>query len=185
MIELLAAAAAAIILAAVSVPAIGSQRAALQTAAAARHLASLMHTTRAEALARGVHVALVFQASALDFRFAAFADGNWDGVRSADITAGIDRQVSAWVRLGDQFSGVRFGIIPGATDPESGTALAGSPLKIGGSGVLSFGPGGGATSGTLYVRGPASEQYAIRLLGTTGRSRVLRFNVADRRWLPS
>lgn len=185
MIELLAAAAVAVILAAISVPAIGNQRGALQTAAAARYFASLLHTVRAEALARGVHVALVFQSSPRDFRFAMFADGNWDGVRGADITAGIDRQVSAWVRLGDQFSGARFGIVPGATDPESGAALEGSPLKIGGSGVLSFGPGGGTTSGTLYVRGPAREQYAIRLLGSTGRSRVLRFSVADRRWLPS
>jgi type II secretory pathway pseudopilin PulG len=185
LLETLAAAAAAVILAAVSVPAIGGQRGALQAAAAARHVSALAHSARAEALARGVHVALVFRPMDQDFRFALFADGNYDGVRSADITAGVDRQVSSWVRLGDQFPGARFGIVAGATDPDSGTVLTGSPLKIGGSGVLSFGPAGGTTSGTLYVRGPGDEQFAIRLLGSTGRRRVLRYRAADRRWYPS
>jgi type II secretory pathway pseudopilin PulG len=185
LVEILAAAAVAAILAAVSVPAIGSQRGALQAAAAARHLSGLVHAARAEALARGVHVALVFQSSPPDFRFALFADGNYNGVRSADITEGLDRQVSSWSRLGDQFSGARFGIVPGATDPDSGMALTGSPLKIGGSAVLSFGPAGGTTSGTIYVRGPASQQYAVRILGSTGRSRVLRYYVVERRWYPS
>lgn len=185
LVEILAAAAVAAILAAVSMPAIGSQRSALQAAAAARHLSGLVHSARAEALARGVYVALVFQPTARDFRFALFADGNYNGIRSADITDGLDRQVSTWVRLGDQFSGARFGIVAGATDPDAGAALTGSPLKIGGSGVLSFGPDGGTTSGTLYVRGPADQQYAVRVLGSTGRSRVLRFNVAERRWYPS
>jgi type II secretory pathway pseudopilin PulG len=185
LVEILAAAAVAVILAAVSVPAIGSQRGALQAAAAARHMSGLVHAARAEALARGVHVALVFQPSPPDFRFALFADGNYNGVRNADMADGSDRQVSTWVRLGDQFSGTRFGIVPGVTDPDSGTTLTGSPLKIGGSGVLSFAPAGSATSGTLYVRGPAGQQYAIRILGATGRCRVLRYHVGERRWYPS
>jgi hypothetical protein len=49
---------------------------------------------------------------------------------------------------------------------------------------LSFGPSGGATSGTLYVRGAGAQQYAVRILGATGRSRVLRFDFLARRWLP-
>ena len=150
---------------------------------AARHVASLVHATRAEALKRGVHVALVFQSSSGGYRFAMFADGNYDGVRTADVAAGADRQVSAWVRIGDQFPGTAFGIIPGVADPDSGTTLSGSPLKIGGSSMLSFGPAGGATSGTVYLRGPASQQYAVRLLGATGRCRLLRFDFGERRWV--
>ena len=61
--------------------------------------------------------------------------------------------------------------------------LTGSPLKLGGSSVLSFGPVGGATSGTVYLRGPGEQQYAVRLLGVTGRSRLLRFNFRERRWI--
>jgi hypothetical protein len=170
-------------LGAVSMPALLGQRDALHTAGAARHVAALVHATRAEALKRGVHVALVFQASAPDFRFAMFADGNHDGIRAADVAAGIDRQVSAWLRISDQFPRAAFGIAPGVTDPDSGSALTGTPLKLGGSSVLSFGPDGGATSGTVYLRGPADQQYGVRVLGATGRSRLLRFNFRERRWI--
>ena len=183
MVEALVAAAVAVILGAVSVPALMGQRDSLHAAAAAKHMAALVHATRAESLKRGVHVALVFQSSGQDIRFAMFADGNYDGVRSADMAAGIDRQVSAWARIGDQFPRAAFGIVPGAADPDSGSALTGSPLKLGGSSMLSFGPAGGATSGTVYLRGPDGPQYAVRLLGSTGRARLLRFDSRERRWI--
>jgi type II secretory pathway pseudopilin PulG len=183
LIEALAAATVAAIIGAISVPVMLGQRDSLHAAGAARHVASLVHATRAEAVKRGVHVALVFQSSGESFRFAMFADGNYDGIRSADIAAGVDRQVSAWLRIGDQFPRAEFGIVPGVTDPDSGSILAGSPLKLGGSSVLSFGPAGGATSGTVYLRGPAAQQYAVRLLGATGRSRLLRFEFTERRWV--
>jgi hypothetical protein len=179
----LIATAVALILGAISVPALNARRGSLHAAGAARHVASLVHATRAEALKRGVHVAMVFRSSSEGYRFAMFADGNYDGVRSADMAAGTDRQVSAWVRIGDQFPGTAFGIVPGVADPDSGSSLSGSPLKLGGSSMLSFGPAGGATSGTLYVRGPADQQYAVRLLGATGRSRLLRFDFGERRWV--
>ena len=182
LLETLLAAAIAVSVGAISVPALMGQRDWLHTAGAARHVAALMHATRAEALKRGVHVALVFLPSGQDFRFATFADGNDDGVRAADIAAGIDRQVSAWMRIGDQFPRAAFGIVPGVADPDSGSTLTGSALKLGGSSMLSFGPAGGATSGTVYLRGPAEQQYAVRLLGPTGRSRLLRFNFRERRW---
>jgi type II secretory pathway pseudopilin PulG len=183
LVEALMAAVLAITLGALSVPALTAQRDSIRAAGAARHVATLLHTARAEALKRGVHVALVFQASRDGLRFAMFADGNYDGVRSADMAAGVDRQVSAWVRIGDQFPGAAFGIVPGAADPDSGSSLTGSPLKLGGSNVLSFGPAGGATSGTVYLRGPANQQYAVRLLGATGRSRLLRFDFGEKRWV--
>ena len=183
LVEVLIATAVALILGAISVPALNARRGSLHAAGAARHVASLVQATRAEALKRGVHVAMVFRSSSEGYRFAMFADGNYDGVRSADMAAGTDRQVSAWVRIGDQFPGTAFGIVPGVADPDSGSSLSGSPLKLGGSSMLSFGPAGGATSGTLYVRGPADQQYAVRLLGATGRSRLLRFDFGERRWV--
>lgn len=181
--EVLAVAATAVIVAAISVPALTTQRGSLHAAGAARHVAALVRATRAEALKRGVHVALVFQSSSGGFRLALFADGNDDGVRTADMAAGSDPQVSAWTRIDDQFAGATFGIVSGVTDPDSGALLSGSPLKLGGSSMLSFGPDGGATSGTIYVRGPAIQQYAVRMLGATGRSRLLRFEFGTRRWV--
>jgi hypothetical protein len=183
LVETLVAAAATVLLVAASVPPIVGQRDAIHAAGAARHLAALVHATRAESLRRGVHVALVFRAAGMDVQFAMFADGNYDGIRSSDITSGMDQQVSAWVRIGDQFPKAAFGIVPGVVDPDSGAALTGSPLKIGGSSTLSFGPAGGSTSGTIYLRGPSNQQYAVRVLGSTGRSRLLRFDFGERRWI--
>jgi len=183
VLELTATAGLALALAALSVPALAGRRDALRAAGAARHLAVLVHATRTEALKRGVHVGLVFQPSGSDVRFAMFADGNDDGVRAADVASSTDRQVSPWVRIGDQFPGTAFGILPGVADPDSGASLSGNPLKLGGSSVLSFAPDGAATSGTVYLQGHAGQQYAVRLLGATGRSRLLRFDFRTRQWV--
>lgn len=184
-IEALAVIVIVMLLGTMAIPQVGRQRDALSASGAARHLAGVVHLTRTEAVKRGTHVGLLFQPSGQRSRFALFADGNRDGVRSGDIVAGVDRQVTAWAFLDDNFPRTAFGIVPGVTDPDSGGALSGSPLKLGGGGLLSFGPTGGATSGTVYLRGPSEQQYAIRILGVTGRSRVLRFDFRGKRWIPA
>jgi hypothetical protein len=44
-------------------------------------------------------------------------------------------------------------------------------------------PDGTATSGSLYLHG-RERQYAVRILGATGRTRVLRFDRGLGRWMP-
>ena len=154
----------------------------LLAAAGARHLASRLLQARSESVARGVYVAMVFQPNGSDLRYGVFADGNHNGVRALDMARGIDRQVAPWECLGDSFAGVTFGILPGVTDPDASSALSGSPLRLGGSDMLSFGPTGGSTSGTIYLRGRGRQQFAVRVLGTTGRSRLLRFDFVSQRW---
>jgi hypothetical protein len=51
------------------------------------------------------------------------------------------------------------------------------------SALLSFTPTGTASSRTLYVRGRDGSQYAVRVLGATGRTRVLRYAPAIRAWV--
>lgn len=182
LIDLLGAAALAVTIGAMAAPHVAAHRDAVHAAAAARHLAALAHGTRAWAMRHGTHTALVFRTDEAGITYAAFIDGNRDGVRTADIARAVDRQVTPWDSLGHHFPRTAFGILAGATDPESGATLSGSPLKIGGSGILSFGPDGTVTSGTLYVRGPGPQQYALRFLGATGRTRLLRFDPATRAW---
>jgi len=165
-------------------PAVGSRPDDLATVGAARHLASVLQLTRMEAVRRGAYVALWFQSSAAGVRYASFADGNGNGVRTADIGRAIDTQVSAWESLSDHFTGVTFAIGQGVTDIDSGASLSGDPVRLGGSDVLSFSPTGTATSGTLYLRGRSGLQYALRVLGATGRVRVLRFAAGEGQWLP-
>jgi hypothetical protein len=49
--------------------------------------------------------------------------------------------------------------------------------------LMSFTPIGTATSRTLYLRGRDASQYAVRVLGATGRTRVLRYVTATRQWI--
>jgi len=167
-----------------ALPAASGTRDRLLADGGARHLASLVLHLRSSSVARGVHVALVFRPDGTDLCYAAFADANHNGVRATDISRGIDRQVTPWEHLADHFAGVSFGILAGVTDPDTASPLTGSPLRLGGSDMLSFGPTGGATSGTLYLRGRGRQQFAVRVLGTTGRSRLFRFDFGSGRWLP-
>ena len=180
--ELVVAVAIAACIAGTALAAMAGTRDALSAAGAARHLAGRLHQVRAAAVARGVYVALVFRVDSSDLCYFTVVDGNRNGVRTADIAVGIDRQVEPCERLGDHFAGVTFGIEPGVTEPDSASPIAGSPLRLGGSAILSFGPDGGATSGTVYLRSRSGHQYALRVLGTTGRSRVLRFDASAQRW---
>jgi hypothetical protein len=43
-------------------------------------------------------------------------------------------------------------------------------------------PDGTATSGTLYLQGKRA-QYAVRVLGATGRTRVLAFDRERQTWI--
>jgi hypothetical protein len=45
-------------------------------------------------------------------------------------------------------------------------------------------PDGTATSGTLYVQG-SRAQYAVRVLGATGRTRVLKYERGSGAWVSS
>jgi len=68
---------------------------------------------------------------------------------------------------------------PGGTPP--GT----NPIRLGSSSILTFTPLGTSSPGTLYVRGRRGIQYAIRILGETGKTRVLKFDPRTRRWKPA
>jgi hypothetical protein len=43
-------------------------------------------------------------------------------------------------------------------------------------------PLGHCTPGTVYVRSARGEQFAVRVSGVTGRTRLLRFDPGTRTW---
>ncbi len=155
-----------------------------RTAAAARYLAGRFRLARMEAVRRSATVAIRFEESGV-VRYASFLDGNHNGVRTADIEKGVDRQLTDFERIGDQFPGVTFGILGGVPVIGSASPTAGDsdPLQIGRSGIMSFTPDGCATSGTVYLRGRGKVQLAVRVLGATARTRVMKFEPASREWV--
>jgi type II secretory pathway pseudopilin PulG len=180
--ELLIVLAAVLAVGAIAAPTVGVQRDEIAARGAARHLATLLQFSRMDAIRRGAHVAYRFDGVGPGIRYAMFADGDGDGVRSADIGRGVDAQVSTWETLSDHFSGVTFAIAPGVTDIDDGRAIAGDPVRAGGAELLSFSPTGTATSATLYLSGRTGQQYAVRVLGATGRIRTLRFVRGRNQW---
>jgi hypothetical protein len=138
-----------------------------------------------EAVKRTTNAGLRFTQVSGGYSYSAYMDGNGDGVRSQDIERGVDLRIGWPERLADRFAGVEFGTLPNlpAVDPAS-PAPGEDPVKLGSSDIISFTPLGTATPGSLYVRGRRNSQYVIRILGATGRTRILKFNSHSRRWNP-
>lgn len=145
-----------------------------RTASAARHLASRIAVARSQAVMRSAHVALRFEDRHSDMAFRMYVDGNHTGVRTGDITTGIDVPLEPAVRLGDLYPGVSI-----AVAGEDGT----DSVRLGPSNLLSFTPLGTSTPGSIFVRGRDGSQFAVRVLGATGRVRVERFVSHSRTWI--
>lgn len=144
--------------------------------AAARYLAARMAAARSYAVLRSAHVALRFVEDRSGISFQMFVDDNQNGVRTSDIAAAVDRPLDAPARLRELFPGVDIGISP---------ELGGDPVRLGASDLLSFTPSGTATPGTVYIRGRDGTQLAVRVLGATARTRLLRYVPQTRKWVES
>lgn len=154
-----------------------------RTAAAARYLEARIMDGRMYAVRRSSRVGLRFDTPGEDVGFAEYVDGNSNGIRSAEITAGIDPLRTPRQHLRAAFSGVTFGLPAGVPDVDGvRISSAEDGVRIGASRILTLGPDGTATSGTLYLRG-RHAQYAVRIFGATGRTRVLRFVPATGQWI--
>lgn len=154
---------------------------------AARLVLGQVRLARALAVREGRSVGLVFAtASDGDLTFRLHRDGNGNGVRRVDAERGIDPPVGAIIRLRDWFAGTRFAIpIPLPPMDEDGEALTigADPIRLAaGSRVLSCSPEGTATSGSVLVSGPRLDVFAIRLLGVSGRLRLLLYSPARAAW---
>jgi type II secretory pathway pseudopilin PulG len=156
-----------------------------RTAGAVRYLTTRIQRTRLEAISRSTNAAMQFVQVGTGFSYGTYIDGNGDGVRTLDIRNGIDRPLGAIERIPDNFTGVDFGVLPGLPAVDSGTAPPGTdPIKLGSSSLLSYSPTGTSSSGSVYIRGRKTAQYVIRILGDTGRTRVLKFDARTRQWKP-
>ena len=90
--------------------------------------------------------------------------------------------MSASVDLTELFSGVSIAVDASVPDPDGGAGSS-DAVRFGASDLASFAPGGTASSGTVFVRSMGGAQYAVRVAGVTGRTRVLRFEPARRQWI--
>jgi type II secretory pathway pseudopilin PulG len=183
LIDLIVAMALLIVGSAIAIPMAHAGLDRARTGAAARYVAGLAATARFEAAKRSAYVAIRFLQESGDYTIGTYVDGNGNGVLSRDIGGGIDTPIGPGSRLTDHFPGAAFGVWPGVTVIEgTGSLDPADPIQLGASTLLSFSPIGSATAGTVYIRGPRLNQFAVRVLGATGRTRVLRYDFADGTW---
>ena len=183
LVELLLVVALVAAMASVAVPVAGAAVDEIRVALAARYLQGRIMNARMAAVKHSTPVALRFEPIAGDYRFGEYADGNGNGVRAADIAAGLDPEVTSPGQLREWFPSVRFGLRAGIPDLDGVRSTTDSDgLRVGVSRILTLSPEATSSSGTMYVRGRRG-QYAVRVLGATARIRLLSFDSGTQRWI--
>jgi Type II transport protein GspH len=152
---------------------------------AARYVSARLQRARMEAVMRSTSVAIQFAQTPGGYNYAVYLDGNGNGVLTHDIQTGVDRVLGTMERLRDHFAGVDFGAVPGLPpiDP-GGTAPGNDPIRLGASSLATFTALGTSSTGTVYIRGRRNAQYAVRIFGDTGKTRLLKFVHHTGRWSP-
>jgi prepilin-type N-terminal cleavage/methylation domain-containing protein len=182
MIEVLFTLALAATVLSMAVPSSRDAIDALRTAGAARYLAGRLIEARIGAITRSACVGIRFEPDGADYRYVRYADGNANGVRSTDIALGIDTPLGRREQLSDTFPGVSIGLMNGYPDADDQPGTGSDGVRIGRARIATMSPDGTATAGTLYLHGRRS-QFAVRILGTTGRVRVLEYRPAEHAWV--
>lgn len=174
------------VLGAVATPQLTAAADDVRAVGAVRYVTTKLQQGRTEAVSRSADVGWQFVATPTGYQFTPYTDGNGNGVRTRDIQQGIDARIGPIEQLSERFGGVEFGALPGLppVDP-GGTAPGSDPIRLGSSNILTFTFLGTSSSGSLYVLGRGSRQYAVRVYGETGKVRILRFDVRTRRWIPA
>jgi type II secretory pathway pseudopilin PulG len=152
---------------------------------ATRYISARLQQARMEAVMRSADVAVQFTETPDGYTYAVYRDGNRNGVLTQDIRRGTDTRIGAVERLSNHFTGVDFGAVPGLPAVDSGGTPPGSdPIRLGAGSLASFSAQGTSSSGTVYIRSRRDAQYAVRLYGQTGKTRMLKFDRATGRWRP-
>ena len=111
--------------------------------------------------------------------YSTYIDGNFNGVYSAEIAAGIDTRIAGPFRLDAGQSGVIVGVLPDVPAPDGGR-LGPEPIRFGNSRMVSFSPIGTGTPGTFYLR-TKSTMAGVRVTGGTARVRIM--ILRGKRWI--
>jgi hypothetical protein len=154
-----------VVLATLSLPGFKAYAERAHIEGAARLFTGEFRKARSMAIRGGVYTAIRFERTEDGARFAVYADGNRNGVRSDDIDDGVDRRVAGPFPLSGGAPGVRVALLrPGlpAPPPERGLLQGDDPIRFGRSDILSFSPLGTSTPGTFYLAGE-NRQAAVRV----------------------
>jgi len=190
LLELLAVMGILGVLLALSVPPLIRTSARLRVSLAAHEVAAALRQTRMRAVLENAHVAVRFtHVGRGDDRvlWAIYADGDGDGVRTRDIRTGQDPLLDGPRLLRRFDTSVRPGFADGPNprdpaDPKRRLSRPHDPLRFGRSDLVSFGPLGTSTPGSLYLTDGVHWTAAVRVYGATGKIRVIVYDPDTETW---
>ena len=154
---------------------------------AAGEIVGVLYEARSYALRHGAHVAVKFRTDPGGLAWSLYRDGDGDGVLNKDIESGVDPQVGPARLLAHLGRQVRAGFPPGPAprdpgDPRRRLDRLTDPIRFNRSDLASFDPLGGATPGSIYLTDSRSHLAVVRVLGVTGRIRVLVYDPGREAW---
>jgi type II secretory pathway pseudopilin PulG len=147
---------------------------------AAGFIASRFRQARQAAIARSAAEAIVFDLVNDRWQLRVCVDGDGDGVRRADLGVS-DACIDGPHDIEALYPHMRLAIDPAFPDPGGQTGND-DPVRFGVSDIATFTPAGTATAGTVYLRSSLDVQYAVRVQGINGRTRILRFDPVASVW---
>jgi hypothetical protein len=171
-----------------AVPNLLRQSAGHQVRLAAAETVTLMRLARSSAIRLNVRVGVKFVIGTdgvVHYRM--YQDTDGDGVRSADIAAGIDSPLGPARRMAHLGHRVGFGFPPGRAPRDPGNPKRrldrlDDPIRFNRSNIASFDPMGTSTPGSLYLTDHRDHLVAVRVVGLTGRVRTLIYDVEKETW---
>jgi len=183
LLEVLVALALLLIMVGYVAPSFAEWRSQQQLRGALMALQLSVMKARMAALASGRAHGMAFSLREGDLLWDTVVDGDGDGIRRSDLTAGTDlplepeRSLSAW------FPGVRPGR-PAGVPPLAGGSAGNGGLALGRSRILAVAPDGRSSSGTVYLCNDSGYGAALRLYGPTGRDTVWWWDSRRQTWEP-
>jgi hypothetical protein len=156
-----------------------SLRSAVHEASVAFYLA------RSYAISKNRNVGLKFRKNGDRYEWALYADGNGNGVRTAEIASGVDRY------LGLSYPWSRNDVLPGimtgtrVPDPSGGYLdRIDDPIRFNSSDICSFSAMGECTPGSVYLWDARDGMAVLRVFGGTAKLRCLYYRRGERGWTP-
>jgi prepilin-type N-terminal cleavage/methylation domain-containing protein len=167
-----------------AIPAFASYRRRTSCAAAGNEMRSILRAVRSRAIARGTNAGVKFVHAGNNWTYTLYDDGNGNGIANTDITSKVDRRYfGPAVTMPLYHTAVIAQLPKGLRDPDGDPLSADDPaLQFGRSTICSFSAMGSGTPGTIYISDGIDQLYAVRVVGASGRVRLLRYDSGKQKW---
>ncbi len=145
------------------------------------------YLARSFAISRNRNVGLKFRKNGDRYEWALYADGNGNGIRTAEIASGVDHYLGIsypWSR-NDVVPAIMTGTrVPDPGDPGHYLDRIDDPIRFNSSDICSFSAMGECTPGSVYLWDGRDGMAVLRVLGETAKLRFLYYRRGERGWSP-